>query len=199
MNKGLAKTIQLWFAKHDGDGEFALGTRALPFSVIRPAGAAAPVLYTTKPSIVTPIIDREARPGFGMIGRYGLPGEADLRWIHKVIGRHPLLFLGDMDPVDLMVFAWLRAVLRPRPVTYLGVNDDFLKALELPSTGSSSIPCAPSERASIALLKRVFPDLTEKVGHKCAEMLERGEKVELDVIVSNREEAAMALGSLLSL
>lgn len=193
----LHSSISAWFAEHDDDGEFALGTRALPFSVIRPAGAAAPVLLTTKPSVVMPIIDREARHGFGMIGRYGLPDEADLRWILKVIGRHPLFFLGDMDPVDLMVFAWLRAVLRPRPVTYLGVNDDFFKALELPSTGSFSIPCGPSERESLAFLKRVFPDLTEKVGHKCAEMLDRGEKIELEVIAGNRQKAATAMRSLL--
>ena len=58
---------------------------------------------------------------YGMVGRYGLPNKADLAWIRKVIGKQPLLFLGDMDPVDLMVFVWLRAS-RVRNRLYISVS-----------------------------------------------------------------------------
>ena len=40
-----------------------------------------------------------------------------------------LLFLGDMDPADLMIFAWLREFLRPKSIVHLGVNDQYIAEL----------------------------------------------------------------------
>jgi len=200
MGSNLTKLIQAWFLEHDSDGEFLTGTRAYPYSVIGSGGAAGRVIFTTKPNVVSAVMhERDAPPNLGMVGRYGLPNKADLGWIRKVIGQQSLLFLGDMDPVDLMVFAWLRASLRPKHVTYLGVNDTFLKSLRFSSTKSISSPCTASEQEAIALLRKVLPDLRETVGQKHAEMLERGHKIELDVIVSKKRKVAAALPSLLSL
>ena len=73
------------------------------------AGPVGRVLFTTKPAIVSTVIEKcDAARDFGMIGRYGLPSVADLPWIRTMVGSRELFFLGDMDPVDLMVFAWLR-------------------------------------------------------------------------------------------
>lgn len=200
MGNGLVRLIEAWFLEHDGDGEFLSGIRGLPYSVIGSPGAAGRIVFTTKPQVVAAVMqERDAPAGIGMVGRYGLPNKADLGWIRKVIGHQPLLFLGDMDPVDLMVFAWLRASLRPKDVTYLGINDAFLKALEFSSIKSLSSPCAPSERKALTLLDEVLPDLRETAGEKCVELLERGHKIELDVIGRKRGRMATALPSLVSL
>jgi len=192
------RLIREWFLEHDGDGEFVSGVRAFPYSVIGSSGSAGCVIFTTKPTVVSAVLhDYEAATSPGMVGRYGLPDDADLLWIRKVIGRRSLLFLGDMDPVDLLVFAWLCASLRPKRIAHLGVNDAFLRALKVGSTKSLSTPCVPSERESLTLLKKVLPDLRHTVGPKCARMLERGEKLELEAILSNREKAARSLRSLL--
>lgn len=196
MPRNIAKLIEAWFLEHDGDGEFLAGRRACPYSLIGSVGAAARIIYTTKPSIVCAAMAPAPPPSIGIVGRYGLPSKADLIWIRKLIARQQLLFLGDMDPVDLLVFAWLRASLHPTRIGYLGINDAFLGSLRLSSTRSIYGRCAPSEVESRVLLRQVFPDLRETLGRRNAELLERGHKVELDVIVSTRRSVAGALASL---
>ncbi len=175
----VADLIEAWFADHD-DGEFVCGIASHPYSVLG-QGNEGCVIFTAKPHIVSRVIEEsEAGGELGMIGRCGLPSREDLGWISRVVGRRRLLFLGDMDPVDLMVFAWLRALLHPKPVTHIGVNDSFLEKREAPSIRIFSMPCAPSEQQSLGLLKKVLPDLGEIVGRNCASMLDQGIKIELD-------------------
>jgi len=125
-----------------------------------------------------------------MIGRYGLPDDSDLSWIRKLIAHHSLLFLGDMDPVDLLVFAWFRASLHPQDIVHLGINDAFLRTLQIGSTETLLSPCTAAERSSLDLLKEVFPDLEATIGTKCMASLERGEKLELDGILGGGNRAA---------
>jgi hypothetical protein len=99
------------------------------------------------------------------------------------------MFLGDMDPVDLLVYAWLRASLRPRQVVHLGINDAFLSRLRTTSTEAVSVPCVPAERNSLDLLKQVFPDVGATIGPKCIALLERGEKLELDGMLGGGDVA----------
>ncbi len=175
MDNYSTKAIQAWFAEHDGDGEFCACARAFPYSVIGPADAMGSIIFTTKPKIVSAIIhEDEARHGFGVVGWYGLPNEADLGWIRKVIGQRPVLFLGDLDPVDLLVFAWFRSSLGTGNITHVGLSDAFLKALELPLTQSLVFSCTPSEGESLGLLRTVLPDLRETVGHECARCWSEG-------------------------
>lgn len=199
MENGLTRLIEAWFLEHDGDGEFLSHTRGFPYSVIGSLSASGCIIFTTKPQSVAGVMqEADASRCIGMVGRYGLPDKEDILWIRKVIGRQQLVFLGDMDPVDLMVFAWLRASLRSKHVTYLGINDALLNALGLSSIKSLSSVCAPSERRSLALLEKVFPDLRETLGEKCAEILGRGHKIELEVIGRKRRRMAKALPSLLA-
>ncbi len=190
MRENSADLIQSWFVRHDGDGEFQCGERVFPYTVIGPAGMDR-FIFTTKPRGVLAIIERcGVQDGIGMIGRYGLPAAADLEWIRKIVGRRRLLFLGDMDPVDLLVFAWLAERLGSRRVGYLGVNDALLDALRIRPVQPLLIECALSERKSLAFLKRVFPAFPAVVGPRCAQMLERGEKMEFEAVVSAKKAAA---------
>ncbi len=196
MGNDSTKSIEAWFAAHNDDGEFVCGERTVPYSVIGPADSIGQVIFTTKPMILsTAIQSQDVNEEFGMVGRYGLPCKGDLRWICDLVGSRRLLFLGDMDPVDLMIFAWLRAILQARPVKYLGVSDDFLNSLQVCPTESLVIASAPSEEKSLVLLEKVFPDFRETVGHKCAKILMRGQKIELEAIVSAEGSIAPMLAS----
>jgi len=185
MEHESAKRIEQWFAQHDGDGEFACARRSHPYSVIGPPVDGGQIILTTKPSLVSTAIDsgKAFSAEFGMVGRYGLPDEADLPWICQLAGTRELLFLGDMDPVDLLVFAWLRARLHPREIKHLGVNDGFLMELGIRPAEPRLIPCSVSERESLDFLQEVVPQIREMVGDDCNRVLERGEKIELEAII----------------
>ncbi len=198
MRNDPAKLIQSWFAKHDREGEFTSNARACPYSVIGPADAAGRVIFTTKPTTVSVIFHRcGIQRGVGMIGRYGLPDDADLAWIRRIVGRRALLFLGDMDPGDLLVFAWLSARLRPRRVTHLGINDVLLEALRIRPSPSLVIPCEAFERKSLAFLNKEFPAFRETVGPRCAAMLDQGDKLELEAVLHGPKKSAATWRSLL--
>ncbi len=194
-----ARRIRAWFFERDGDGEFVFGGRARPYSVIGTPDDAGCIIFTTKPAAVSEVIEH-AGDAFhcSMVGRYGLPDDSDLHWIRKLIGRRPLMFLGDLDPVDLLVFAWLRAKLRSTPVVHLGLNDVLLKALGRLSLSRLSIPLAPSEQESLPFLKETLPDLSAMIGPTCAKLLERGRKVELDIIGDRQDKTTTALQSLIA-
>ncbi len=180
MKNGMIKSIESWFARHD-DGEFAGGMRCLPYTVIAPMPGARRIIYTTKPTLISAVYARRVPVKLGMIVRYGLPSQADLPWIRKLVGSCELLFFGDLDPPDLMVFAWLRAALGSDRVVHLGVSDALLSALKSSSAGIS-FRCAPSEMKSLALLRQVFPDLIQTIGQDCARLVEAGNKIELEAV-----------------
>jgi hypothetical protein len=185
METDLTRSIAAWFAEHADEGEFACGIEAVPFSLIAPKSGDGRMIFTTKPALVSTALKKHgASERFGVIGRYGLPSERDMHWICHAVGPRAFLFLGDMDPADLLVFAWLRASLQPKQIEYVGVNDSFLSALHVAPTELPVIPLAASEQASLVLLEKAFPDFRDAVGHQCAQMLDDGYKLELEGVVS---------------
>ncbi len=189
MHDDVAELIDAWFAKREDDG-FVRGGTDVPYSVIGPSTEAERIIFTTKPMIVSlALSDQEMLDQMGIIGRPGLPTRTDLDWISLMIGQRELLFLGDMDPVDLMVFAWLRATLPGKHVGFLGISDSLLKAASIPLTTTYFLSCAPSEQQSLAFLRKVLPELTKTVGSDCADMLQRGRKRELEGIGDRRTRA----------
>lgn len=187
MRDSLTQSIEGWFADHS-DGEFVVGLRASPYFVVGPSIQSERIIFTTKPMIVsTAVYDLKMSEDIGMIGRYGLPSRADLNWIGPMVAPCQLLFLGDMDHVDLLVFAWLRAGLHPKPITYAGVSDTLFQG----AVPSQSIPCAPSEQRSLPFLQEAVPDLVGVTGYMCARMLKQGRKIEIEGIGNSSERAAM--------
>ena len=185
MGNEATRLIEKWFADHADDGEFAYTARAAAYTVIGPSAPAGRIVIATKPGPVGSAIHESVdSASLGMIGRYGLPGDADIHWIRKVVANHQLFFLGDMDPADLMIFCWLRARLRPKRVVHLGVSDSYLTELQVQLPESFILRCSPSEQKSHPLLDKVFPDLRATVGPKCARLLKRGLKIELEAVVS---------------
>ncbi len=194
MQNELTELIEKWFVEQD-DGEFASGGsgRDYPYWVIGPASDSGYIVFATKQHITSAVIsDGELTDEIGMIARGGLPSQADIQWMSGVIGACELLFLGDMDPVDLMVFAWLRAALYPKRVTHVGINDGFLKAVKISSIKTLWFSCTPSERQSLVFLKKVFPDIGKTIGKNCTRMLRQGQKIELDGFGGKKQRLAIA-------
>ncbi len=115
-----------------------------------------------------------------MIGRCGLPSEGDLEWIRQLTAGKELLFLGDMDPLDLLIFAWYRAIMYPQRIRFLGVNDELLRYANVPE--AYYLPFEPVEYECIKFLRDLIPDVSDIVGQQCDKVLQRGKKVELDGI-----------------
>jgi hypothetical protein len=190
MNNRLTDLIERWFAEHP-DGEFVSNIRHCPYSVVGPPNDKGRMIFAGKTHLVSAAMDEGRLFGrFGMIGRGGLPTQADLHWIRELIGTRDVLFIGDMDPPDLMLFAWLRASLHPRNVLFVGVNDAFIQAVKIPSIKSLWMRCDPSEQLALPILKTIIPDLRKLVGGNCARMLEKGQKIELDGFGSKRAAIA---------
>ena len=182
MGHDPTQAIAKWFADHSGDGEFMCEGRSLAYLVIGPSDRGAPIVYATKPSTVASAIGDRSR--ISMIGRRGLPDATDVTWIHRVIGEFDVMFLGDMDPADLMIFSWLRTSLYPKEVQYLGISDSYLDELKIVLPESFILRCSPSERKSLPVLNKALPDLKQLVGPKCADLIQQGRKIELEAVVS---------------
>jgi hypothetical protein len=185
MGINKAKLIETWFNDYRDDGEFSHQERFYPYTVIGPSSKAGRIVFATKPARVGLEIERYGdRASIGLIGRYGLPSADDAKWIRRLVGNHELWFLGDLDPPDLLILAWLRARLRPKRVEHLGINDSYLDELQVCLPDSFAMKCSLSERRSLPLLQKAFPRLSAIVGARCAELLEHGRKIELEAVVS---------------
>src|SRR5262245_36339098 len=130
-----ATQIESWFRSHNG-GEFC-GNERWSYTIVPPPASVGTIIWTTKGhSLALALCEAPESANLGMIGRYGLPRVNDVRHLLNFIGQQRLLFLGDMDPDDLLVFAWLREHLTPKPIEFLGVGDKFLadRSVEIPNS-----------------------------------------------------------------
>lgn len=185
MSDSLKHCIAQWFADHDLDSEFVIHERPSPYSVVGPPHHASKIVIVTKPTTVLATThDSGAFDSMGLIGGYGLPTESDFEWMHRLCHQHELLFLGDMDPVDLLVFGWLREQLLPQSIAFLGVSDRYLAALQVTPPESYFIQLSDCEREALSLVGEVFPDLESMIGSGCAGLLNRGQKIEIEAVVS---------------
>lgn len=181
----MADTHELYdlIGRVDG-GELTASTHGYPYSIIFPPAQAPTVVYTTKAHVARELL---AWPGdevsVGIIGRYGLTGIEDIPAIRGIIGDRPLFFLGDCDPFDLLVFAWVRQLL---PIRFLGTSDAVVSALGVRVTESITIALTDDEQRALSLVGEVFPDYATFVGPGCSELLGRNRKIELEALLSYR-------------
>jgi hypothetical protein len=173
-----ADKIMSWFIEHE-DGQFVRPPRTRPFHIVGPKSSLQPILYTTKPQCLLTPKDSETEYATGLIGRYGLPQEDDVAWLQTFIGDRAVFFVGDADPVDLLVFVWLRSRIN---VKYAGVNDLLLATIGLSWNDRVTIPMSESEAAAMVLLAEVCSDFRLLLGPQCAGLLDRGQKLELEAL-----------------
>jgi hypothetical protein len=160
----------------------------------RKALSPLPLLYFTKDYLVSKWLAREnfAVPA-NVVVRQGVPSEQQclmVRTIAKALGTR-VAFVGDLDPLDLTIFAALRAgssTLRRNtrtaaPVFYAGIDDGWLAACERHATRgkrSMLIGMSDAEREHLAVLERSRVSVSEVAGPRCARLLASGWKLELE-------------------
>ena len=181
MANASAVEIARWFDDHS-DGEFIRSPHDAPFSVNDPTPDAHCILYTTKPTTSQLLVERyfpNNKPG--VVGRYGLPHAKDVTWLRDYVGDRQLYFLGDCDPVDILVFTWLRSYME---VAHFGVNDVLVSKLQVPLTDNLTIELSGRESHAVALLEKVCPEYPAVVGSECAALIACKRKLEVEALVS---------------
>jgi hypothetical protein len=163
--------IRNWFEQHDGDdGDFYIASRSDPFDAVPPRDATDTVLYC--------IGDEQP---FATVLRYGLPSESDAAWLAATANSRRLLFLGDADPADLLIYAWLRERLT---VEHCGLSDELLQKCGVPFENRLTIEMKPSERAAMPLVSEHLGDPPAILGPWCAGLLNSRRKIELEALFS---------------
>jgi hypothetical protein len=120
----------------------------------------------------------------GLITRFGLPREEDIAWLREFIGKRQLSFLGDLDPLDVMIFAWLRQRLAPVEVVHHGINDSLIAALDVVMPNGYRIQLNSTEAAAVAELDELIPDIHDVLGPVCFRVLNEGYKIELEAVMT---------------
>ncbi len=122
-----------------------------------------------------------------VLSRLGEPTESFLETVRRYVAwqRLPLLFVGDLDPHNLLVFALLHygnTEFKSRrrdaiPVRYFGINDRWLQlCTDQLKRGEElfTMRLSEQEEETLRLVKEVLPDLRELVGSRCFELLGTG-------------------------
>lgn len=184
MSNRIANETETWFKSCIDDGDFVLAEVDAPFFVIGSPSRGGRMLYATKSAPLLAWSDALIRGEMGIVSRYGLPTDHDIQLLNDVTREQTLYFLGDMDPQDLMIYAWLRERIQPRAFFYLGISDNLLATHRIDIRESFKMQLSPSEQRSLPVLRSAFPDFAEVVGAGCAGVLENGRKIELEAVVS---------------
>ncbi|MGN6547191.1 MAG: hypothetical protein ACTHK7_19215 [Aureliella sp.] len=180
-----AAEIETWF-QQCVDGEFTLATTAIPLIHSGMPVTAQSIVYCTKPHCLgrLRILERLPAP-YAVIGRYGLPlgDRLDEVW-GTTLGSY---FVGDADPVDLFIFAWLRA---QRDLQWIGLSDDFLLGQNTDQLNRITVPLSKAEADAVARLPLVCPDYRELLGPYCSSLLDSGCKIELEGAIITLQESS---------
>ncbi len=172
--------IEAWFQSHD-DGDFArmpeehLSTRSGDFNT------AKSILYMTKPGCLPRIkLLLHVLQPLAVIGRYGLPDMRDMPLIQD--SSSTIIFIGDADPPDILVYAWLREHAK---IAWMGVSDSFLDQHGNHAPPAIRLPLSDTEREVLKHLDKLCPDYRMLVGEFCASLLDAGVKIELEGAIAN--------------
>jgi hypothetical protein len=175
--------IRDWFEMNDGDeSDCVIAPSGQPLSVVPPSHSADAILYCTKQHPILNLFDDlGGEPPFGTVLRYGLPSDADAEWLAVAANSRRLLFLGDADAADLLIYAWLREHLA---IEYCGLRDTLLEKCGVPFEVHLTIPMNASELAALPLVEQCSGDLQSALGPWCGGLLSSGRKIEIEALFS---------------
>ena len=112
-----------------------------------------------------------------------MPSDDDLPWLVSLVGSRTLLFLGDLDPVDLLVYAWLRSRPQLARVEFLGIGDEMLAESKHANLRSIRMQLSDEESQTLPHLETALgAELAQVVGDEAAGILRQGNKVEIEGI-----------------
>jgi hypothetical protein len=175
-------------------GELIYG-KDYPFTILFPPERPPIIVYTTKREATWQLLMLEnSNLPVGMIAHYGLGRDEDMPRVAALAQGCHICFLGDCDPFDLLVFAWLRMHM---PARYLGTSDAVLSAVGVDVNDRITISLSEEEQRAMSLVRDVWPEFAEAVGPNCAALLDGGHKLELEALVSFRTKPVSTVIDLL--
>lgn len=167
-------TIESWFRAHE-DGDFGILRADHPSSRVGDPTNPKTIVYTTKQHCIPRIKDLSHLEPMAILGRGGLPLAEDLPFI--LGSSQTRSFIGDADPPDLLIFAWLREHF---PIAWHGVNDGFLIRHATRDLARIRLRMSDAEREAVELLPQLCPDFRRLLGEYCSSLLDEGLKIELE-------------------
>lgn len=180
LNFRLAR-IEEWFYRGE-DSDFTVLPSTVPSQLLGNFELANTIIYTTKQHCLSriPGISESPNP-IASVGRYGLPVLVDLPLFRgNSVTR---LFIGDADPVDLLVFSWLREHV---PFVWYGINDLFLEKHGTQDISQIHLRLSESEGLVRPHLQAICPDYRELLGPYCSSLIDNGYKIELEGAIMGR-------------
>ncbi len=175
-------SIEAWFRANE-DGEFCEYPADHKSTLTGDHANSRTILYTTKGHCIPRIGGLSLESPVAMIARYGLPSSEDLALLYPNATSINRIFIGDADPPDILVFAWLREHV---PISWYGVNDDFLNRHGNRTFDCIHIALSDKEREAVQKLPQLCPDFRELLGHYCSTLLDSGFKIELEGAIMER-------------
>lgn len=157
------------------------------------------LFFFTKASFLNLLGQRSLFPEHWLaIQRYSILTPEAIDTLHFLVEgfQLPLVFVGDLRPIDLTTFALLRTGTtdfsrkgaRPLPVTYAGIDDDWLALSDQFRIRGRTMPEWPMgrwEREHLAVLQELVPDLPEIVGARSWALLQSHQEVMLEMTYVN--------------
>lgn len=177
----VAARILQWVSTHQ-DEDVVINRRLVPYSVIIPRKHCSSIIYSTKPHVVMHYLPSIlGTSGCGLVGRYGFPDVDECTWLLKLTGRGFMLYIGDLDPIDLLVFRLLRHFLKGR-IRYVGIGDTAIGVINETSLKRCKQRCSNNESETFHEFIDVLLPLTSEVGQRSFGIINDGNKIELESI-----------------
>lgn len=163
--------------------------RHRPLHVVPSLVAPRRVVYTTKVDWLVDVLGWPdgAPADVALVWRFSPVGRAHAAALRAVVESFgaPLVFVGDLDPLDLATFGTLSRALAGLPVRYAGVGDAWVERCErhlAPGTTlrALSVGMSESEKAAVRRAQADGLGWRELVGPRGSALLDAGVKLELE-------------------
>lgn len=164
-----------------------------PVDVLFGGGRPRKIFYFTKRGIVHQFRDGGLiDPEWILIFRYVMPTQEAIDFIRYLVRGFgaSLTFVGDLDPLDLNIYAALQAgspdfaeTAEPMTVAYAGIDDEWLALADkfrLKSGPPPEFSQHRLEREHFKVVRELIPGLEALLGSRSFELLRAGKKVELE-------------------
>jgi hypothetical protein len=166
-----------------------------PMKLWSGGGKPTRLLYFTKPAFIDWLWRQSLFPKHWLaIERHSIPTQETIDALHFIAEgfQVPLVFVGDLRPIDLTAFALLRRgatsfssrTVRPLPITYAGVSDRWLALSDEFRRPGKVMPesrIGDIELEHLDLLEALAPDLSAIVGNRSWMLLKSGHDVLLEM------------------
>lgn len=163
-----------------------------PLIVYGRAQTAKSLLFVTKPNLARRIAAARSARQCLILSKFGILSQATVNAIRLFVNALalPIGFVGDLDVHDVAAFVAFRRALADGPpqqrvkLVYAGLSVEWLERHvgQAASVTTLSFKEGKLERQRWKLIKKLWPRVRSEIGASTASLLDRGYKVEVEVL-----------------